>query len=728
MSNRNLSHSDIKSVSLCDIQGVLTLFARGLTGRELHLLPSTVTAPNSTSYPRPNDVGGNSINLPAEIDTFAFRNHNLGAYRIAVLREISHLESGRSTFDLNIAWVRMPPRSRFALHRAMLNRKAPLPQAITISDLELFFYSSGRPALLREVVFALEARRVDLAIRRSYPGVRLDLDRVQRYALSLRPPMHTLRPLAALIEGIVQFSLGAERAVLIDGLIQFSHGAADTVTDAQDELGLYTCLLGSIAAVQSERATIYDTAHAALDICAWIEKLVCLPNEGGNNTPVIDEFSKPDEGMLELASYVLEDDAVQVRSPAAPEDGDGFVISLCSVFMDDFGNLLRPIAHSTKVSEDIAESVHFSGSGEDETRGGNTAVDTDTRLFSYMEPHDDRNMYRGIYYDEWDYVNNAYLRNWCCVREQRLHGNDYDFIDEILIRYAPLARQIRQQFSFSKPQSRERMRRCSDGDELDVDGMIEMVIDRRTGDANDAYLYARRERRQRDVCTAFLVDMSGSTGFPMPDPTVSSVPMKLDTPEEQVYLYGGEEASLEKGEASPKRRVIDVAKEALALMYAALQTFDDKYAVYGFSGDGRDKVDFYIAKEFSDPPSARVGAALAAMEPSRSTRTGPAIRHAMAKLACQPERTKVLIVISDGYPEDTDYGPDPRDIHYGIQDTARALQEARRAGIATFCIAIDPAGHDYLRQMCVEKNYLVIEDVMDLPEQLSKIYRTLTMS
>jgi nitric oxide reductase activation protein len=92
----------------------------------------------------------------------------------------------------------------------------------------------------------------------------------------------------------------------------------------------------------------------------------------------------------------------------------------------------------------------------------------------------------------------------------------------------------------------------------------------------------------------------------------------------------------------------------------------------------------------------------------------------------QPARTKVLIVVSDGYPQDKDYGPRRGDNDYGLHDTARALEEAERARITTFCVTVDPAGHDYLRRMCAEDRYLVIDDVRTLPRELTKVYRVLT--
>ena len=95
------------------------------------------------------------------------------------------------------------------------------------------------------------------------------------------------------------------------------------------------------------------------------------------------------------------------------------------------------------------------------------------------------------------------------------------------------------------------------------------------------------------------------------------------------------------------------------------------------------------------------------------------------KLSAQSVRTKLMIIVSDGYPQDEDYGPDRGDNEYGLQDTAMALREAEQAGISTFCITIDPAGHDYLRRMCPEQHYLVIDDVTALPGELAKVYRAL---
>jgi len=119
-------------------------------------------------------------------------------------------------------------------------------------------------------------------------------------------------------------------------------------------------------------------------------------------------------------------------------------------------------------------------------------------------------------------------------------------------------------------------------------------------------------------------------------------------------------------------------------------------------------------------------AAIAAMQPKRSTRIGPAIRHAVRKLANSGNALKVLLIISDGFPQDCDYGPVRGDHEYGLHDTAKALAEAAAKGIETFCVTVDRSGHDYLKRMCPQARYAVIEEVEDLPEALTKVYASLT--
>ena len=175
----------------------------------------------------------------------------------------------------------------------------------------------------------------------------------------------------------------------------------------------------------------------------------------------------------------------------------------------------------------------------------------------------------------------------------------------------------------------------------------------------------------------------------------------------------------------PSRRIIDLQRESMVVMATALEHLGDSYGIYGFSGYGRDCVEFFVAKEPDQAFTAATLDAIAGMTPKRSTRMGPAIRHATHKLTGSGHAMKLLIVLSDGFPQDSDYGPERGDHHYGVMDTAKALEEAQNKGVETFCVTVDKSGHDYLKQMCADSRYLIIDEIEDLPEALSKVYQTL---
>ncbi|HEY6355886.1 MAG TPA: VWA domain-containing protein, partial [Burkholderiaceae bacterium] len=327
--------------------------------------------------------------------------------------------------------------------------------------------------------------------------------------------------------------------------------------------------------------------------------------------------------------------------------------------------------------------------------------------------------------DEWDCRQQRLLKHWCTLIERRLHGGDAAFIHSVRRRHAELARRVHRQFAAWRPEGLQRVHGASDGDEVELDRVIEAMVDRRAGLFDDRAWYVRRDRAQRDVATAFLVDTSASTDFVLPDATRVGPPRPASSAQaEAVYLY--DLALGAPPPEPPKRRVIDVAKEALALMRDALRTLGDCVAVYTFSGQGRTQVDFRIVKSFDEAVSSRTAGALAALRPHGATRTGAAIRHATAQLVRQSQRLRTLIVVTDGYPEDIDYGPEPRDLRYGVEDTAHALLEAQALGVQTFCLSIDPAGHDYLRRMCPPQRYLVIKDLAALPGELAKVYQAMT--
>ena len=696
-------------VELADAQRVLALFTQGLAGRYLHLKQVKLAA--GTFRPESINTDGTSVYLPARIDTFASRPENFAMYRIAVLHQLGYFENGTFHFGLTTLRARLQRQGMAELPTHVPVGQLPLRGLVRrIPDLERFVGMWAAPLLMRKLLVTFEDLRVDQAMQVRYPGARADLQRLLAFALASRPALNTLAPLAALLEGLVQFSLGAAPATLL----------------TQHPSQWLAKMLDSAQCVRADNATVYDSAQAAINCYRLIEQAARVSADteltpdrplGSDATPATqaggDQFgAQPQINAAELDEAALGMKAVDFRGELVPEIAQRAMLA---------GGSGAPPTHADGASQhDPAD--------DSLATPRRTSTDPPALRISQHEPSLD-NEPRSFLYDEWDYQRQCYLKGWCRLYEHRLRGDDFEFIGEVRRRHALLAQQVKRRFRMIRPESWQRQHRVSDGDELDLDGMIESVIDRRTGHCSDETVYVRRHRGVRDVAAAFLLDMSASTDFPIPQPKAKDdKPPKPDPHNDDVpqYLYGGMHDIDQSESAAPKRRVIDVAKEALALMGDALHTLGDSHAMYGFSGDGREQVDFYVAKDFADQQSARTWAALGAIKPKRSTRMGPAIRHALAKLQRQAMKRKVMIIISDGYPQDHDYGPQRSDEEHGIQDTARALREAERAGVQTFCITIDPAGHDYLRRMCEGQRYLVIDEVADLPEELSKVYRALT--
>lgn len=294
----------------------------------------------------------------------------------------------------------------------------------------------------------------------------------------------------------------------------------------------------------------------------------------------------------------------------------------------------------------------------------------------------------GHLYPEWDGRIHDYRLKWCRVVERPGPDGSPDFAQSTLEKHASSIRLLRRYFETIRPTALRRVHGYEHGEEVDLDAAISRVVARRAGAEPSDRIYSRRDKRERQVAVAFLVDMSGSTG-----------------------------RQIESGE----RRVIDIEKEGLVLLTEALEAIGDQYALYGFSGQGRDHVDFLVLKDFEDTLRYQVGQRIEAMTPLQQNRDGAAIRHAAQKLQHCPARHRLLILLSDGRPLDGGYAEE-----YALEDTKMALREARQHGIHPFCLTIDREATGYLKRMYGDVQYLVIDDVADLPERLPRVYQRLT--
>ncbi|HEY5600415.1 MAG TPA: VWA domain-containing protein, partial [Candidatus Manganitrophaceae bacterium] len=290
-------------------------------------------------------------------------------------------------------------------------------------------------------------------------------------------------------------------------------------------------------------------------------------------------------------------------------------------------------------------------------------------------------------YDEWDCEGEDYRPGWCRVVETAVPPGEAESVEEFLNEYRGMIRSIQTAFQYLRPEGLKRIKGEREGDELDLDALLASRVEARSGRAPSDRVYIQRLKRERSVAVAFLVDMSGST---------------------QRGLAGG-------------KSILRVEQEALAILSHAVEAAGDSFALYGFSGEGKETVRFYLLKDFHEKSGAEIDRRIGRIRPEAQNRDGAAIRHAARKLAARPAKIKLLVLISDGKPLDDGYTG-----AYAAADTRTALQEAKRLGIHPYCVTVDREGDEYLRGMYGEVAYLVIDRVEALPAKLPQIYKRLT--
>ncbi len=288
-----------------------------------------------------------------------------------------------------------------------------------------------------------------------------------------------------------------------------------------------------------------------------------------------------------------------------------------------------------------------------------------------------------FFYPEWDFGRLHYRKNWCVMREKEVTPVHDEFVAQTKQKYAGLLKLLRKTFAAMRDENRM-LKRQAQGDEVDIDALVEALADASDGREMSERLFVRSHRSERNIAVMFMVDMSGST----------------------------------------RGWINDAERESLVLLCETLETLGDRYAIYGFSGTTRKRCELYRIKQMDEPYNDTVRARISGIRPQDYTRMGFAIRHLSKLLHGVEARTKLLITLSDGRPDD--YNGNYRG-RYGIEDTRQALIEAKRLGIHPFCITIDQEARDYLPHLYGAVNYTVIDKVPKLPLKVAGIYRRLTL-
>lgn len=293
------------------------------------------------------------------------------------------------------------------------------------------------------------------------------------------------------------------------------------------------------------------------------------------------------------------------------------------------------------------------------------------------------------HYPEWDYQIQLERPSWCTLLEKRIKPGDPADIEAIVARHRPLVTRLKFLIEALQPQGMQRLRKQEDGDEIDLNAAVRAMIDLKSGQMPDPRINIRHVRKVRDIAVLLLIDLSESTNDKV----------------------AGSDSS-----------VLQLAREATAMLADAMDKIGDPFALHGFSSDGRHEIEYFRFKDFDEHYGELPRARLAAMQSGKSTRMGTAIRHATRELARCPQQKKLLLMLTDGEPADVDV----RDPQYLRHDAKKAVEDALRSGVSTFCLNLDPHADQYVSRIFGANRYLVLDRVERLPERLPMLYMGLT--
>ena len=294
-----------------------------------------------------------------------------------------------------------------------------------------------------------------------------------------------------------------------------------------------------------------------------------------------------------------------------------------------------------------------------------------------------------FHYQEWDYQIQLHRPDWATLYERRQPKGDPEMIENIITEYKPVAHRIKQIIDLLTPEGVQRIRNMEDGDEIDINAAIDAMVAIRMGEQPNPRITMRNVLKNRDLAVVVLMDLSESTN--------------------------------ETVEGSDKT-ILQLTREATTLVATAINGIGDPFALHGFASDGRHDVQYYRFKDFNQHFDDDAKSRLAGMQGGLSTRMGAAMRHAGQHLLKQPERRKLLLIITDGEPADID----ERDPQHLRHDTKKAVEELYSKGVMSYCLTLDANADNYVKRIFGANNYTIIDHVQRLPEKLPVLFATLT--
>jgi nitric oxide reductase NorD protein len=751
-------------VDLSRVSDILRMYCKALTGSEVAIHSAEALKEKGIGWVETESPSteGTAIFLPPWIEEFSGKRDNFSVYKVYSTHQAGHLEFGTFGFTFEREGRIFSNQRRGLEKESGEGRAAAQPverrsddgeggegeeKPGPVTDMERFFDMFEDRRLASDLFALLEDARIDTMVEREYAGIRGVYRERQRVELDRRPAVEELPLLQAFVENLVRASLGG-----IDR-VRWPEPLSPVIEQA----------VGILSALGQPQAIVEDSAEATIRLYRLARQIPNILSEMMDQ-----QWQELNQEMMQLMATTADalgesdidfpqgspvpydsPDPVEFRGDFKPE-----MVQLLMRLRQESGREQGPLSplspeqlramleKSVEITiADMAEGdltqssdlfltnliKELSSQQQDSEQAQRVPMKDGQPVTGFSTADDEHELPvepKYYYYDEWDFRAGDYKPRWCRVVEYAVSEGMPQYYEQTLTRYGSLAAETRRQFELLRPETFRKVKRLLDGEEFDLDAVTDYVTERRAGHAPSGKVYWRRNKVERDVSVAFLLDMSASTDEEIAKHERRYAHDEFDDDPRRYFSWWMARRAQEL--LTPPKRIIDLEKESIVLLIKALETIGDTYGIYGFSGYGRDNVEFYVVKDMEETLSERVKKRIDKIAPVRSTRMGPAIRHATSKLEVQDSKVRILFLVSDGRPQDHGYGRDRTEKEYAIHDTHTALLEAKRQGIVPFCLTVDRYGHDYLKQMCQDMAYAVVPDIESLPSRITTLYRRLT--
>jgi nitric oxide reductase activation protein len=766
------------SVELTRIKELMKLYCTGLSGEDVSVANSSNLSEKNIGWTQSDlpTSDGKTIYLPNVISKYPMKDENFDYFKVIATHQQALLEFGTFKYDPKIK-----PRNKKSLKIHEILKKAldELDESNESKEEHATRFAkvlraippfNSDPQLASDLFGIVENYRVDQRVLLTYQGLKKHYKYVQQEQVDERKDSSELNEREAIIEEIIKFTLGKRKnfkirrgftkefkAIIgyfltlkrIDGNVEDSMAVAvrifDRIARLQNNESVPDEEIENIDIDESEDDNSSDEYEDEQKINEMMN-FFGTPEASENGEYDGDEISPSDELEEEYNSP----EPVEYQGDFKPELGQ-LLTEMLTVEGDDMLGEGEEMQGLTQ--EQIEELVKNSPDLETKEADENSELDSDANqelLENLMKEIKNRDLDNSSFsggeplhfdedggpleatapdtftYDEWDFRDAEYKPNWCLLHEKKLADGETNFYKETLTNNSSLVYQIKKQFELVFPEMYRKQKRLEDGEEADLDAGIEALIDLRSNVTPDEKIYWRRNKTERSVAVALLIDMSASTAEAIDDGTTKSSNDDWGAPDDPVEYMVWLRSRRTEGLRRSYKRIVDVEKEGIVLMVNSLETLGDDYGVYGFSGYGRENVEFYTIKDLDEKFSDTVSGRIDRIAPLHATRMGPAIRHTISKLENHEAKSRFMFLITDGRPQDRGYSREGVEKEYAVYDTRQALLEAKQKGIVPFCLTVDKAGHDYLKTMMDDFSYEVLSDISMLPARLPELYKNLT--